>query len=86
LELGISPDHKKKLVARLEGIPYMNLTRMQKGRPSNLKPGITNLVHVEEDNPGNLKPGIPDSKLTRWEDSPGSYHFDMKLVEYRELH
>jgi len=69
----------------LEGIPDMNLARMQKGSPSNLKPGITNLAHVEEDNPGNLKLGIPDSKLTRWEDSPGSCHFDTKLAKYKDL-
>ncbi len=52
LELGISPDHKKKLAARLEGIPDMNLARMQEGSPGNLKPGTTNLAHVEEDSPG----------------------------------
>ncbi len=85
LELGISPDHKKKLAARLEGIPDMNLARMQEGSPGDLKPGITNLAHVEEDNPGNLKLGIPDSKFARWEDSPGSCHFDTKLADYREL-
>ncbi len=86
LELGISPDHKKKLAARLEGIPDMNLARMQEGSPGNLKPGITNLAHVEEDNPGNLKLGIPDSKLARWEGSPGICHFDTKLADYRKLH
>jgi hypothetical protein len=61
----MSPDHKKKLTARLEGIPDMNLARMPKGSPGNLKPGITNLAHVEEDNPSNLKLGIPDLKLAR---------------------
>jgi hypothetical protein len=86
LELGISPDHKKKLAARLEVIPDMNLARMQKESPSNLKLSITNLAHVEEDNPGNLKLGIPYLKLTCWEDSPSSYHFDTKLAKYRELH
>jgi hypothetical protein len=63
----------------------MNLARMQKGSPGNLKPGITNLAHVEEDNPNNLKLGIPDSKLASWEDSPGNCHFDTKLGKYREL-
>jgi hypothetical protein len=36
----------------LEGIPDMNLARMQEGSPGNLKPGTTNLAHVEEDSPG----------------------------------
>jgi len=69
----------------LEGIPDVNLARMQKGSLGNLKPGITNLADVEEDNPSNLKLGIPDSKLARWEDSPSSCHFDTKLGKYREL-
>jgi hypothetical protein len=85
LELGISPDHKKKLAAHLEGVPDMNLAHMQKRNPGNLKLSITNLAHVEEDNHGNLKLGIPDLKLTHWEDNPGSYHFDTKLAEYKKL-